>query len=94
MNWKDLSDSLLGTIRVDYACRDALERDLYDFWNSIPAESKSNNHSRVTVIVRDCGSGREFYLNRTLPFDECVSALMMDKGDRMRASFKAMHQTN
>lgn len=87
MNWKDSEDVVLGTIRVDYADRDALERDLHGFWDSIPEESNSNDHSRVKVIVRDCRSGREFYLNRTLPLDECVSALNNKKSEAVQVSY-------
>lgn len=83
MNWKDSTDTVLGTIHVDYPNREAMERDLHDFWDSIPAESKSNDHSRVAVIVRDYRSGRELYLNKTFPLDECVSALVTNNSDKM-----------
>lgn len=84
MKWKDSTDTVFGTIHVDYPNREALEQDLHDFWDSIPAESKNNDHSRVAVNVRDCKSGREFYLNKTFPFDDCVSVLLMNNSKGMR----------
>lgn len=92
MNWKNSTDVVLGTIQVDYADRNALERDLHEFWDSIPEQSNSNDHSRVKVIVRDCRSGREFYLNKTFPLDDCVSALNNKNSEAVRVSYDGMRR--
>lgn len=85
VQWTDSTDVLIGEICVSYPDRDSLERDLHEFWGMIPAESKTGSHERVRVIVRDRETGREFYLDNTFLYDECILAL-----DRCRSEERSV----